>query len=81
MKKPGFVQAVKSRGKYYYYVRRAFREKENIIKKNIFALGQKEKAIETIDKWIENRVDLPEEMKNYSKDDLLHFKRYIEEKE
>lgn len=81
MKQAGFVQAVKSRGKYYFYVRIAYRD-ENKKKrnKNIAALGQKDKAISLLKSWLSDPLMLPGKLSKYSEDDLKEWIKYVESK-
>lgn len=81
MKPAGFVQAVKSRGKYYFYVRIAFRD-ENKKKrnKNIASLGQKENALSLINSWMNDSKTIPEVLGKYDKEDFLKWISYIENK-
>lgn len=82
MSKPGFVQAVKARGKYYYYVRRAYRDIEKKVQKeNLYSLGRKEKAHETISTWLRDPSAIPENLRKYKKTDFEHWLKFIEEKE
>lgn len=77
----GFVQAVKARGKYYFYVRIAYRDdmkrKRN---KNILALGQKEVAISLLSSWIEDGNVVPDELKKYASGDFERWLKYVQDK-
>lgn len=78
MARAGYVQAVKSRGKYFFYVRKSFRNEDGKPRtKNILALGQKEKAIEVLQKCISNPSDKPEALKKYNVEDFNNWIEYI----
>lgn len=81
MSKSGFVQAVKSRGKYYYYVRVSYRdENKKPRNKNLLGLGQKENAISLIKSWMDNNITIPEILEKYDREDFLNWISYIESK-
>jgi DNA-binding transcriptional regulator YhcF (GntR family) len=78
MSKRGFVTKVKSNGKEYFYLRKSYRLAEQVIKKNIIAFGDKEKALSKMDSWIKDYNDFPAEYKKmgYDQQDI---KKWIEE--
>lgn len=81
MSKSGFVQMVKSRGKYYFYVRVSYRDKDKKPRnKNISALGQKDNAISLLKNWLLDLSMLPEELNKYSADDIKDWIKYVESK-
>lgn len=81
MSKSGFVQAVKSRGKYYFYVRVSYRDKDKKPRnKNVAALGQKENALALLKQWLSDPVLLPDNLNKYNVDDLKDWIKYVESK-
>lgn len=81
MSTSGFVQAVKARGNYFFYVRISYRDKDKKPRnKNIFSLGQKEKAIKLLNSWVVDREIVPEELKKYNEDDFKRWITYVEGK-
>lgn len=81
MKPAGFVQAVKSRGKYYFYVRIAYRDADKKKRnKNIAALGQKDTALSQLKLWLSDPEMLPDELNKYSVEDLKDWIKYVESK-
>lgn len=81
MGQAGFVQGVKARGKYYYYVRRAFRADDQKVKKiNLIALGRKENALSLLKSYI-NGEDVPAVLSKYKVEEFERWIKYIEEKE
>lgn len=81
MSKSGFVQMVKSRGKYYFYVRVSYRDQDkNPRNKNIAALGQKDNAISLLKNWLLDNSLLPEELNKYSAEDIKDWIKYVESK-
>lgn len=82
MSKPGFVQAHKARGKYYYYVLRAYRDQDKKVQKEyLLSLGRKQNAFDTITNWLRDPSTIPENMKKYKEDDFKNWLKYIEERE
>lgn len=81
MSKSGFVQAVKARGNYFFYVRISYRDKDKKPRnKNIFSLGQKEKAIQLLKSWVVNSEIVPEELKKYNEEDFKKWIKYVDSK-
>ena len=85
MRKIGFIIKVKSRGKEYYYLRKAERKKGNTslkINTNIFAFGQREKALENLNRWKNNFDDFPLKLKDlgYDLEDISTWIEQIESK-
>lgn len=81
MNKSGFVQAVKARGNYYFYVRVSYRDKNKKPRsKNLIGLGQKDKAITLINTWIKDKELIPEVLEKYNVDDFEKWIYYIENK-
>lgn len=81
MSKSGFVQAVKSKGYYYYYVRISYRDEEKKPRnKNLIGLGQKENALLLINSWINNKALVPEVLNKYNIEDFYKWISYIESK-
>ncbi|MFP7202639.1 hypothetical protein SFC08_16840 [Lysinibacillus halotolerans] len=80
--KTGFIQCVIARNKKYYYLRRAYRDSSQQVKKeNIYNFGRKEKALSTIESWLNNSKCIPEEMNKYDVEDFKKWIDYINEKE
>lgn len=81
MSNSGFVQAVKAKGKFFFYVRISFRdENKKPRNKNIFGLGQKENAILLLNSWLVDSEIVPEVLKKYTKDDFKKWISYVEGK-
>jgi len=81
MSKSGFVQAVKARGKYFFYVRISFRNEEKQPRqKNVMSLGQKESALNLLSSWIEDVSNVPDPVKKYKKEDFERWLKYVESK-
>lgn len=81
MSRTGFVQAVKARGKYYFYVRISFRDENKKPKnKNLMGLGQKEKAHLLLQSWIDDKNSIPEVMKKYNQEDFKKWLKYVQDK-
>lgn len=81
MSKAGFVQAVKARGKYFFYVRKSFRDENKKPKnKNIFSLGQKEKALSSLNEWVKDHESAPDVLQKYSVEDFKNWIEYVENK-
>lgn len=81
MTKSGFVAAVKARGKYYFYVRKSFRD-ENKKPRNValMGLGQKENALSLLNYWIEDEKNVPDNMRKYGVEDFKKWIEYVESK-
>lgn len=81
MSKSGYVAAVKARGKYFFYVRKSFRnEQKKPTAKNIMGLGQKENALATLQSWIDNEKNVPDNMRIYREEDFKKWIKYVEGK-
>lgn len=81
MARAGYVQGVKSRGKYFFYVRKSFRNAEGKTdNKILFALGQKEKALEKLNEWLADPSKKPEVIEKYKQEDILRWIEYVENK-
>lgn len=81
MARAGYVQGVKSRGKYFFYVRRSYRNKEGKpVNESIIALGQKEKALKLLQSWIDDPETKPEAMQKYKEESFKKWMDYILEK-
>lgn len=81
MSKSGFVQAVKSKGCYYFYVRISYRDEEKKPRnKNLIGLGQKENALFLINSWINKKEEVPEVLHKYNIEDFYKWISYIESK-
>ena len=76
MSRSGFPVAVKSRGNYFFYIRKSFRNKEGKARnENIFSLGQRDSAIQKLNSWIEFPEQKPDLFKKHQEED---FKRWID---
>lgn len=81
MARAGYVQGVKSRGKYFFYVRKSFRNEDGQPRtKNILALGQKEKALESLQSWIDEPSKKPDAVSKYKAEDFTNWMEYIQGK-
>ncbi|WP_430483519.1 hypothetical protein [Rossellomorea marisflavi] len=78
MKKIGFIVKVKSKGRNYYYLRRSFWEDNKPKNKSVYSFGNHEKAVETIQHWIESPQAFPDDLKGYGYD-LDDAERWLEE--
>lgn len=68
MKRKGFIVKVKARGKYYYYIRVSERIKNSLgqsipTNRNVYALGRKQSALDTLNGWKSNIDMFPDELK------------------
>lgn len=82
MAKPGHIKAIKAKGNYYFYVFRSFRdENKKATNKTVFTLGRKEKAIESLQLFLEDPAKVPEVLKGYEREQFLKWIEYVEEKE
>lgn len=85
--KTGFIIKVKSAGKEYFYLRKAQRVSRNPGKQkvpkniNVYSLGTVNKAIENIDKWLENPSTIPQVIADngYNEEDFKKWKQRIVE--
>lgn len=78
MARAGYVQGVKSRGKYFFYVRKSFRNEDGKPRtQNLMALGQKEKALETLESWIDDPSKKPDVVRKYNTEVLKKWIHYI----
>jgi hypothetical protein len=68
--KVGFIARVKSKGRYYFYLRVSFREGKDYKpkNKNIYSFGNKEKAVNSLEEWINNHDLMPGELKGLGYD-------------
>lgn len=83
MKKSGYVQAVKSNGTYYFYVRQSYRDKidpSKVLKKTILKLGRQSQATEKLVAWIENADEVPSELSVFKESDFMVWLEYVKEK-
>jgi hypothetical protein len=78
LKKVGFVARVKSRGKFYYYLRVSFRNGQNPRNKSIYSFGNQQKAIDSIEEWISRPESFPGELKELGYD-LEDAARWLQE--
>ena len=85
MSKIGFIIKVKARGKEYFYLRKSERTREDKSVKrdsNIFAFGQRDKAIETLKDWENDINSMPIKLKDlgYDLEDISAWIEQIESK-
>jgi hypothetical protein len=78
LRKVGFVVRVKSRNKYYYYLRKSFRDNQIPKNKNIYSFGNQQKAIDSIEEWISRPESFPGELKELGYD-LKDAARWLQE--
>jgi hypothetical protein len=78
LKKVGFIAKVKSRGNLYYYLRVSFRNNQKPRNKNLFAFGNQNKAINSIEGWISRPESFPGELKELGYD-LEDAARWLQE--
>jgi hypothetical protein len=79
LKKVGFIHRFKAKGRYYYYLRKSIWKDGTSKKMTIYCFGNKEKAIENLNRWITEEEFIPEELKNlgFNKDDFTKWLMYI----
>jgi hypothetical protein len=73
----GFISRVKSKGRYYYYIRRSYRKKDTVYKESIMSLGTKENAIRKVIAWINDTETIPRELEGFTKEDFQKWYDYI----
>jgi hypothetical protein len=79
VKKTGFIIKNIAKGRTYFYLRRSVWENGISKPKNVFSLGNKEKALDKINSWF--LEGLPEELTKlgFNKDDLQEWLEKIAE--
>jgi hypothetical protein len=73
---PGFIVKVKSKGSYYFYLRRSFRDEDKKPKnKSLYSFGNYNKAINNLELWIRNFDLFPNELKafGYNQKDVIKW--------
>ena len=68
MNKIGYIIRIKSKGRYYFYLRKSFREDNKPKNKTIYSFGNKEKAVNSLEEWINNHDLMPGELKELGYD-------------
>lgn len=81
MARAGYVRGHKSRGNYFFYVKKSFRNDQGKPdNKSIYALGQKEKALAALNLWLQDPSEIPEVLKKYKKEDFEKWIEYVKSK-
>jgi len=73
----GFIARIKSKGRYYYYIRRSYRKKDIVYKESIMSLGTQENALRKVKEWLEDTEEVPKELEGFTKEDFRKWLDYI----